>query len=304
MTRSRSFAAVAILTLALGIGANTMIFSVINTVLLQPLPYAEPDRLVMAWETTERAPEEHDSVSLPNYRDWQAENHVFEAMALFDATGKGYNLSGGGPANDPEQVPGLRVSASFFPLLGIRPYLGRAFRPEEEIPGKDREVVLSYGLWKRRYNGDPALVGKTLEVDGDDYTVVGVMPPEFQFQYRGGLRELWVPIGYTDGDQRRDSRSFDVCARLKPGVSMGQARAEMESLGQSLSRQYPQDNAGGGATVTPMSGLDAGGRWLTLRTLLAAVGFVLLIACVNVAIGAPITGLAVMADCARCQISN
>ena len=283
LTRSRGFAVAAVLTLALGIGANTMIFSVINTVLLQPLPYAEPDRLVMLWETTERMPEERDSVSLPNYRDWQAENHVFEGMALFDATGKGYNLSGAGRVNDPEQVPGLRVSASFFPVLGMKPYLGRTFRPDEEIPGKDREVVLSYGLWKRRYNGDPALVGKTLQVDGDDYTVVGVMPPEFQFQYRGGLRDLWVPIGYTDGDQQRDSRSFDVCARLKPGVSVGQAREGMESLGQSLSRQYPQDNAGRGATVTPMSRLEASHRWQTLRTLLAAVGFVLLIACVNVA---------------------
>jgi len=283
LTRSRGFAAVAVVTLALGIGANTMIFSVINTVLLQPLPYAEPDRLVMVWETTERVPEERDSVSLPNYRDWQAENHVFEGMALFDATGKGYNLSGGAPGRGPEQVPGVRVSASFFLLLGVKPYLGRTFRPEEEIPGKDREVILSYRLWKRRYNGDPGLVGKTLQVDGDDYTVVGVMPSEFQFQYRGGLRELWVPIGYTDGDQLRDSRSFDVCARLQPGVSVGRAREEMASLGRRLSVRYPQDNAGRGATVTPMSRLEAGGRWQTLRTLLAAVGFVLLIACVNVA---------------------
>ena len=283
MTRSRGFAVASVLTLALGIGANTMIFSVINTVLLQPLPYVEPNRLVMVWETTERVPEERDSVSLPNYRDWQAENHAFEGMALFDAIGKGYNLSGSGPDSDPEQVSGVRVSASFFPLLGIKPYLGRTFRPEEETPGKDREVVLSYGLWKRRYNGDPALVGRTLQVDGDDYKVVGVMPPEFQFQYRGLLRELWVPIGYTDGDQQRDSRSFEVCARLKPGVTVRQARAEMESLAQSLSRQYPQDDAGRGATVTPMSRLEARDRWQTLRTLLAAVGFVLLIACVNVA---------------------
>jgi putative ABC transport system permease protein len=275
---------VAILTLALGIGANTMIFSVIDTVLLQPLPYTQPDRLVMVWETTEHSPGERDSVSLPNYLDWKLDSRAFEGMALFDAIGKGYNLSGSGPDDgDPEQVSGVRVSATFFPLLGIEPYLGRTFRPEEETPGKDREVVLSYGLWKRRYKGDPALVGRTVQVDGDDYTVVGVMPPEFQFQHRGGLRELWVPIGYTDGDQRRDSRSFNVFARLKPGVTLRQTRDEMESLGQQLSRRYPQDNAGRGATVTPMSRLGAGERWQTLRTLLAAVGFVLLIACVNVA---------------------
>jgi putative ABC transport system permease protein len=281
LTRSRGFATVAVLTFALGIGANTMIFSVIETVLLQPLPYEEPDRLVMVWETTLHSPGERDSVSLPNYLDWQLENHVFEDMALFDAIGKGYNLAG--PSSDPEQVSGVRVSASLFPLLGAKPYLGRTFRLEEEIPGKDREVVLSYELWKRRYKGDPALVGKTVQVDGDDYTVVGVMPPEFQFQHRGGLRELWVPIGYTNGDQRRDSRSFNVCARLKPDVTVDQARDEMESLGQQLSHRYPQDNAGRGATVTPMSRLGAGERWQTLRTLLAAVGFVLLIACVNVA---------------------
>jgi predicted permease len=283
LTRSRGFAAVAILTLALGIGANTMIFSVINTVLLQPLPYTQPDRLVMVWETTQHSRGERDSVSLPNYLDWKLDSSSFEGMALFDAIGKGYNLSGSGPDGDPEQVSGVRVSASFFPLLGAPPYLGRTFRPEEETPGKDREVVLSYGLWKRRYKGDPALVGRTVQVDGDDYTVVGVMPPEFQFQHRGGLRELWAPIGYTDGDQRRDSRSFNVFARLKPGVTVDQARDEMESLGQQLSRRYPQDNAGRGATVTPMSRLGAGERWQTLRTLLGAVGFVLLIACVNVA---------------------
>jgi putative ABC transport system permease protein len=274
---------VAVLTFALGIGANTLIFSVINTVLLQPLPYTQPDRLVMVWETTQHSPGERDSVSLPNYLDWQVGSHAFEGLALFDAIGKGYNLSGGGSDSNPEQVSGVRVSATFFPLLGTKPYLGRTFRPEEETPGKDREVVLSYALWKRRYKGDPALVGRTLQVDGEDYTVLGVMPPEFQFQHRGGLRELWVPIGYTEGDQRRDSRSFNVCARLKPGVTVGQARDEMASLGQQLSRRYPQENAGRGATVTPMSRLGAGERWQTLRTLLAAVGFVLLIGCVNVA---------------------
>src|SRR5215472_2978523 len=133
-----------------------MIFSVINTVLLQPLPYTQPDRLVMVWETTQHSPGERDSVSLPNYLDWQVESHAFEGMALFDAIGKGYNLSGGGPDSNPEQVSGVRVSASFFPLLGTKSYLGRTFRPEEEAQGKDREVVLSYALWKRRYKEDPA----------------------------------------------------------------------------------------------------------------------------------------------------
>jgi putative ABC transport system permease protein len=280
LRKNPGFTAVVILTLALGIGANATIFSVINAVFLKPLPFPDPDHLVMVWQHDTRDPDDHNIVSFPNYQDWKQQNHVFQDMAIFDSAGKSYSLSG---ERNPEQVSGLRVTASFFPVLGIQPLLGRTFLPEEEIAGRDREVVLSYGLWQRRYGGDPAIIGKAVRIDGDNYAVVGVMPREFQFQFWSGLRELWVPAGYTKGDHDRASNSFVSIARLKPGVKMAQAEAEMEIIGKSLSEQYPVDDADKTAIVTHMDDLNQDDRWRTLRTLLAAVGFVLLIACVNVA---------------------
>jgi predicted permease len=280
LRKNPGFTAVVILTLALGIGANATIFSVINAVFLKPLPFPDPDRLVMVWQHDVRDPDNHNIVSFPNFQDWKALNHVFSDIAIFDSAGKSYSLSG---ERNPEQVSGLRVSADFFPVLGIHPMLGRVFSPEEEIAGRDREVILSYGLWKRRYGGDPAIIGKTIRIDGDGYAVVGVMPSEFQFQFWSGLRELWVPAGYTKNDHDRGSNSFISIARLKPGVSMAQADAEMQIIGKHLSEKYPVDDASKTAIVSRMDDLNQDDRWRTLRTLLAAVGLVLLIACVNVA---------------------
>src|ERR1700683_2807225 len=280
LRKSPGFTAVVILTLALGIGANTTIFSVIDAVFLKPLPFPDPDRLVMVWQHNMRDPDDHNTISLPNYLDWKQQNHVFQNMAIFDSAWKSYSFSG---ERNPEQVYRVRVSASFFDVLRVQPILGRTFVPEEEIAGRDREVVLSYGLWQRRYGGDPDIIGKAVRIDGDNYTVVGVMPREFQFQFWSGLRELWVPAGYTKGDHDRASNSFVSIARLKPGVRMAQAEAEMEIIGKSLSEQYPVDDADKTAIVTHMDDLNQDDRWRTLRTLLAAVGFVLLIACVNVA---------------------
>ncbi len=274
------FAAIAVLTLALGIGANAAIFSIINAVLLKPLPFPDPDRLVLVWENSVRQPGRLNIVSAPNFQDWQRQNHLFESMAIFDSAGKGYNLSEG---TEPERVSGVRVSAGYFDVLGVKPVLGRAFIPEEETLGKDREVVLSYGLWQRRYGADPGIVGKTIRMDGESYTVVGVMPREFRFQFWSDLRQLWVPAGYTEGDKGRGSHSFVAIARLKPGVTVAQARAEMDTIGRALQQQYPQDNAGESATVVPMSEYQVGELRSTLLALFAVVGFVLLIACVNVA---------------------
>ncbi len=283
LRKSPGFTLVAVLTLALGIGANTTIFSVMNATLLQSLPFPDSDRLVLVWQTFGKNPDDYNIVSAPNYWDFQRQNHVFESMALFDSAGRGYNLSASGNAREAEQVSGLRVSASFFSVLGVQPFLGRTFLPEEEVRGKDHEVILSYGLWQRRYGADRALVGKTIKVDGEDFTVVGVMPREFHWEFWSGHRQLWVPVGYTDGDKIRGANSFISFARLEPGVTVEQARAEMEGIGTQLSRQYPNDDADMSATVIPMNKFGTEGLRTVVLALFAAVGFVLLIACVNIA---------------------
>ncbi|HMD96752.1 MAG TPA: ABC transporter permease [Terriglobia bacterium] len=283
MFKSPGFTLIAVVTLALGIGANTTIFSVINTTLLKPIPFPHPEGLVLVWQTYGKGPDNWNIVSGPNFWDFQRQSRSFESMAIFDSAGRGYNLSATGDKQEAEQVSGLRVSSGFFDVLGVKPLLGRTFLPEEETLGRDRVVVLSYGLWMRRYNGEPALVGKTIKVDGEDFTVVGVMPRQFQWQFWSGPRQLWVPVGYTKTDFGRTDNSFVALARLKAGVTIAQARAEMEAIGSHLSQQYPKEDPGMGATVTPMSDFEMEGLRRTMVALLAAVGFVLLIACVNVA---------------------
>ncbi len=274
------FTLIAVITLALGIGANTTIFSVINSLLLKPIPFPEADRIVLLWECQANDPNSRNIVSAPNFQDWQRQNEVFANMTIFDSAGKGYNLSGGG---EPERVSGVRVAWNFFDTLGVKPRLGRAFLPEEETPGKHRVVVLSDGLWRSRYSADPALVGKNIRVEGEDFTVIGVMPPEFQFQFWSGPRQLWVPIFYTEGDKERGSHSFLSLARLKPNVTIEQARARMNTIGLALAQEYPKDNAGKSATVDAIVGYGTEEQRTILLTLLAVAGFVLLIACVNVA---------------------
>jgi putative ABC transport system permease protein len=280
LVRNPGFTAVAVLTLALGIGANTTMFSVVNAVLLRPLPFPAPERLMTVWEGSINDPRRLNIVSLPNYRDWKAGSQVFEGLALFDSAGRGYNLTGGA---EPEQVSGVRVTASFFSVLGVPPLLGRTFRPEEEEPGGDRVVVLSHGLWKRRYGGDPSLVGQSISIDDQAYTVVGVMPPGFQFQFWSGQRQLWVPAGWTSGDQSRGSNSFVAIARLKPAVSLEQARNQMDIVGRSLAQAYPKDDVGTTVRIVPLSEYEVKELQPALLAMLAVVGFVLLIACVNVA---------------------
>ena len=251
MARTPGFTIVALLTLALGIGANTTIFSVISGTLLKPVAIPDPDRVVLVWETFGKGPNNWNIVSAPNFWDFQRQAHSFESMAIFDSAGRGYNLSASGTAQEAEQVSGLRVSAGFFSVLGTKPFLGRTFLPEEETLGKDHEVVLSYGLWKTRYGGDPSLVGRTIRIDGADFTVIGVMPREFEWQFWSGPRKLWVPVGYTKTDFGRQDNSFISIARLKPGVSVAQARLEMEAVAAGVAKQYPKEDVDMGGTVQP-----------------------------------------------------
>jgi putative ABC transport system permease protein len=281
--RNPGFALVAMLTLALGIGANTTIFSVMSNTLLKPLAFPGADRMVLVWETFGKGPDNWNIVSAPNFHDFERQSHSFETMAIFDSAGRGYNLSATGGRQEAEQVSGLRVSAGFFSVLGVKPLFGRTFLPEEETLGKDREVVLSYGLWKTRYGGDASLVGRSIRIDGAQFTVIGVMPRDFAWQFWSGPRQLWVPVGYTKTDFGRGDNSFIAIARLKPGVSVAQARSEMEAVGSNVARQNPSEDADMGATVSPLGDYGMEGLRSTLFTLLAAVAFILLIACVNVA---------------------
>ncbi len=283
LARNPGFALVAMLTLALGIGANTTVFSVINNTLLKPLAFPGADRLVLVWETFGKGPDNWNIVSAPNFWDFERQSHSFERMAIFDSAGRGYNLSAAGARQEAEQVSGLRVTAGFFSVLGVKPFIGRTFLPEEETLGRDREVVLSYGLWKRRYGGDPSLVGRTIRIDSADFTVIGVMPHDFSWQFWSAPRQLWVPVGYTKTDYGRGDNSFIAIGRLKPGVSVAQARAEMEAVGSNVQRQNPKEDADMGATVSPLGEYGMEGMRTTMLALLAAVAFILLIACVNVA---------------------
>ncbi len=279
LARSPGFTAAAVLTLALGIGANTTMFSVFSATLLQPLPFPDPDRLVTLWKVHIDNPDSINITSLPNFRDWRERSRVFESMALFDSAGRGYNLTGQG---EPEQVPGLRVSSSFFTVLGVAPLMGRTFVPDEEDPGRGRVVVLSHGLWVRRYAGDPSIVGKTIAIDSRGHVVIGVMPPSFRFQF-GVERQLWVPAGWTRGDQDRGSNSFIAIGRLRKDVTLAQAGSEMDTIGRALATAYPDQNPGQSVRVIPMSELTRSRLQSALVPMLAVVGFVLLIACANVA---------------------
>ncbi|HXT64311.1 MAG TPA: ABC transporter permease, partial [Pyrinomonadaceae bacterium] len=280
LVKAPGFTTIAIITLALGIGANTALFSVINATLLQPVPYPDADRMVLVWQTYGSDPDNINIVSAPNIQDIQKQNDVLGPIAMFDSAGKGYNLGG---ENQPERVGGERVTANFFDVLGVKPLLGRAFFPEEEVLGKDHEVVLTYGLWQRRFGGDPAIIGKQIQVDGASHTVVGVMSKQFEFQFWSRERQLFVPVGYTEGDKDRTANSFVAISRLKPGVTLAQAKADLNTVGKRLAQQYPSEDARMSATVTPLLHFEMEDLQTTSLALLVAVGFVLLIACVNVA---------------------
>jgi putative ABC transport system permease protein len=275
--KNPGFTIVAVIALALGIGANTAIFSVVNTVLLRPLPYKDPEQLVMVWEEASKHGYPHDTPAAANYVDWRDQNQVFEGMAAI--ADESFNLTGSG---DPERLEGRRVSANLFPLLGVEPEIGRVFTAAEDQSGSERVVLLSYGLWQRRFGGDPGIVGKSLTLNGESYIVVGVMPARFQFPSSDDA--VWVPIALTTQQAANRNRHYlEVIARLKPGVTLAQAQTEMSTIATRLQQQYPDTNADLGAAVTSLHEHLVGDIKPALLILLGAVGLVLLIACANVA---------------------
>jgi len=275
--KNPAFTIVAVIALALGIGANTAIFSVVNTVLLRPLPYKDPDRLVMVWEDATKAGYPLDVPTNANFIDWRNQNQVFEGMAAIAYDN--FNLTGAG---EPERLQGRRVSASLFPLLGVDPQIGRVFTAAEDQPGSERVVLLNYGVWQRRFGGDPGIVGKAISLNGKGYTVVGVMPARFQFPT--STDQVWVPIAFTPEQAAdRTTHYLRVLARLKPGVTLSQAQTEMSTIATRLQQQYPESNTDVGAAVTLLQEYRVSDIRPALLILLGAVAMVLLIACVNVA---------------------
>ncbi|HET9182231.1 MAG TPA: ABC transporter permease [Candidatus Angelobacter sp.] len=280
LRKSPGFAIVAVLVLALGIGANTAIFSVVNAVLLRPLPFAEPSRIVHVWHVP--PPKSFPgitrfSVSPANYLDWARTNRVFEKIAIYG--GRSMNLTGGGK---PEFVRSATVSADFFSVLGVKPILGRTFLPGEDQLGHDHEVVLTYEFWQSRFGGDRSIVGRQITLNDEAYSVIGVMGPDFMFP--AWEEKLWTPLAWTPKEAAvRDNHNYLVVARLRHGVEIKQAQAEMTAISDRLARQYPADDKDWGALVVPLREDIVGDVRPALLVLLGAVAFVLLIACANVA---------------------
>lgn len=244
LVKSRGFAVVAVLTLAVGIGANTAIFSIINAVLLRPLPYRDPGRLVRLYET-EAAPGKYPFTG-PDFIDWKTQNNTFSDMTLFWWP-HDMNLSGRRQADNVRVVP---TEANFFSLLGVNPFLGRAWAPGEDQPGKDDVVILGYALWQSRFAGDPNVVGQSLELDARRRTIIGVMPAGFNFPFQA---QLWTPLDMSGrGLGDRGSHSFNAIGRLQPGVTVSKAQADVAVIAARLEKTYPDSNHKVGAVVVPL----------------------------------------------------
>lgn len=276
LRRSPGFAAVAIAALALGIGANTAVFSVVDAVLLHPLPYDQPDRIVMIWEDASHQGFPENSIAPANWLDWRKQNTVFTSIATIRLMT--HNLTGAGA---PESIVGRRVTADFWDILGTRPLLGRVFT-EAEDPVNAKVVVLSYGLWQRRWAGDRGVIGRKVLLTDEPFEIIGVMPPGFVFPER--RNEIWTPSELTpELMARRGSHFLSCVARLKPGVTLEQAKSEMRVIAKRLEQQYPDTNYKIGTVVVPLRDQLAGNLRIALWVLLGASGCVLLIACANLA---------------------
>src|SRR5262247_1303029 len=275
LSKNPGFTLIAVVTLALGIGANAAIFSFVNAVLLKPLPYPDPERIVSVWE--KRPDGGNNYISTLNFLDWERQNRCFQFLSAF--TGDTVTLTGSG---SPEQLYVHRVSASYFKALGVDATLGRAFAASENEVGADLEVVLSNRIWQSRFGGDPKVIGRKITLDAKSYTIIGVLPANSTFDRTWAV--MWLPLAFTPAIMTRNYRGLYAIARLKPGVTLKQARDQMDTIGARIAAMYPDSNKGWGVTVDPY--IDEVvqpelRRWLWV--LLAAVGAVLLIGCANVA---------------------
>jgi putative ABC transport system permease protein len=273
LVKSPAFSVAAVLTLGLGIGANTAIFSMVNSVLLKPLPFDRPERVMLVAETWKGQP---GSVSAGNFVDWQQQSTVFEQLAAAQVSS--FNLAA---QENPERIVGDRVTHNFFAVFGVAAMLGRTFAPSEDQPGGERVAVLSERVWRQRFQADPSILGRTVQLDGIGYTMIGVMPAKFDPIQNG--EELWVPIAFTpERKAQHDEHSFLVVGRLKPGVSVAQAQSEMDAVAHQEALKYPQEDGDRGADVSRLDNVLLSSYRPGLYMLLGAVGFVLLIACANI----------------------
>ena len=276
MLKRPGFTSVAVITLALGIGASTAIFSVVNAALLRELPYKSPDRLYHIWESTPQKEFAQREFSYPDYQDYQ-QNQAFEGIGAY--TGGTGIMSGRG---EPERVFAPAASANFFSVLGVEPFLGRTFHSGEDKQGAPRVTVLTYGMWQRRFGGDRNIIGQSLTINGDPYTVIGVLPASFQFALRNA--DLWRPYQPTDAQlTRRFMHGTNLIGRLKAGVTESQAQSELSVIAKRIEQEHNQSHAGTGVKLVALQEQFVGDVKPILLVLLASVGFVLLIACANVA---------------------
>ncbi|HJU65620.1 MAG TPA: ABC transporter permease, partial [Gemmatimonadaceae bacterium] len=276
LLKSPGFVAVAVLCMALGIGVNSTVFSVINSVFLRPFPFTDPDRLVALYEANLRRGDEIDGPSFQNIRDWQRLTTSFSDVAA--ASYRSLTFVDG---EEPERIRGATVTWNFFPTLGVQPVIGRGFREEDDRPGAAGVVLLSHDLWTRRYANDSSVIGRTVIVNAAAHTIVGVMPPRFRFPEN---EEAWVPLTPIEHAASRSERGLIATARLAPGITMSQARIELAAVARRLEEQYPTDNTGWTSRIVGIRDdlMPADVRLITL-TMMGAVTFVLLIACANVA---------------------
>lgn len=280
LIKDRSFTAVAVFTLSLGIGANSAIFSVVNSVVLRPLPYKDSDRLVTIYSSLRQPGLEKIVVSAPELADFRELNHSFDQVAAYDF--QGVNVTGD---DEPERIRAALLSPNVLSLLGVNPLVGRWFAPDEDQPGQSQVAVLSYSIWQRRFAGEPNMIGKALAIDGKSFEVIGVMPADFRFPDPD--TELYLPLTISPDlltENNRGSHFLNVIARLRPGISIDRAQADMSAIGEKISIEHSSTyRSGYGATVIAMRDDIVGEVRPTLLILLGAVGFVLLIACANVA---------------------
>ncbi|MGH7721160.1 MAG: ABC transporter permease, partial [Gemmatimonadaceae bacterium] len=275
LAKNPGYTLLATLTVGLGIGVNATVFSAVNALLLRPFPYEHQARVVALREENPRLGYEANELSYPNFHDWRAQSRSFASAAAYAS--RSFNLAS--TEEEPERVEGQRISATLFPLLGITPALGRGFLAEEDVVGAPKVAILSYALWQRRFSGDSGIVGRSVMLNGEPHTVVGVMPPRFEFPEDA---KLWTPLA-LDPVVNRQSHYLDAVARLRPGVSVQQAESELQAIASRLAAQYPESNAGWSASVVPLREHEIGEYRSVLYIMQGAVILVLLIACANVA---------------------